>query len=200
MSWFWNPKTARYHWKNGSQYFIPRSQVLEWMEASILASEVWIGAIGYMAADGKMSPDDFATLMKREVKREYIRQYVSGIGGEEQMTQADWGRIGGLLQKQYRYIDKFAADIAVGNVSPDQARVRARLYSMSARQAFFRADWEAVRDIMNWVRWVNKPGAAHCEDCPYLQSLGWLPAKPWPYISGNSLMFPGSGHTDCITT
>jgi hypothetical protein len=42
---------------------------------------------------------------KEQIKREYIRQYLIGRGGLDQMTPADWGRIGGYLREKYQFLN-----------------------------------------------------------------------------------------------
>lgn len=81
--------------------------------------------------------------MRQEIKDEYIRQYILGRGGREQMTSADWGSIGGDLAFQYRKLDEFTAQIEEGLISEAQAVARARMYTNSARQAFEKADIRA---------------------------------------------------------
>ena len=55
------------------------------------------------------------------------------------MTQSDWGRVGGLLSNQYRYLDNFAQEIANGTLTEAQIGARSGLYVDSATQAFERA-------------------------------------------------------------
>ena len=57
------------------------------------------------------------TEMRSQIKQSYIDKYIAGRGGIEQMTQADWGSIGGMTADQYRYLDKFADEVAGGKLS-----------------------------------------------------------------------------------
>ena len=55
------------------------------------------------------------------------------------MTQADYGRLGNMLRNQYGFLDRFAQEIAAGNISQAQIAARAKMYFASATQAFERA-------------------------------------------------------------
>lgn len=77
--------------------------------------------------------------MRELIKNTYRAQYELAIGGRENMTQADYGRLGGILAEQYRYLQGFAEDIAAGRMTLSQAMYRARMYINSSTQAFERA-------------------------------------------------------------
>jgi hypothetical protein len=77
--------------------------------------------------------------MRQQTKTAYINEYLLARGGEYNMTQRDWGRLGGLLKRQYEYIQNFARDIDAGKASGGQIRTRARMYVNGATQAFERA-------------------------------------------------------------
>lgn len=77
--------------------------------------------------------------MRAEIRMSIIEQYLLGRGGREQLTQVEYGSMGGMIRKQYRYLDRFARQIRAGEVSPAQLRMRAPMYIRSAREAFERA-------------------------------------------------------------
>ena len=67
------------------------------------------------------------------LKNQYVAQYLVAKGGRENMTQEDWGRLGGLLKNQYQFHSRFARDIVDGKMSHAQARCRAGMYQDSAK-------------------------------------------------------------------
>ncbi|NIV40008.1 MAG: hypothetical protein GWN58_64570, partial [Anaerolineae bacterium] len=81
--------------------------------------------------------------MRRQTKTNYINQYMLARGGRQNMVQSDWGRLGGLLKRQYEYIQNFARDIDTGRASGGQIRTRARMYVSGSTQAFERAKAES---------------------------------------------------------
>ena len=82
--------------------------------------------------------------MRQQIKETYSNEYMLARGGRNNMTQADWGRVGAMVKRQYRYADGFARDIDAGKVSGGQIRTRARMYVDSATQAFERAKTESL--------------------------------------------------------
>jgi len=143
------------------------------------------------------------TMSFREaLKNEYLDEYALGKGGFVNMTQADFGSVGGMLRNQYGYLDKFAQDIADGKLSEAQIRNRSRMYADSATQAFERGKTRAqgVPELpaypgdgstacgsnckCAWLivetettfecTWKLDVSATHCEDC-LERSQSWAP-------------------------
>jgi hypothetical protein len=168
-----------------------RSEVLAWVEESLDASTVATDQLAQFVIDGVVSPADFGLLMRQELKEEYIRQFLLGIGGRAQMTPADWGSIGGMLADQYRYLDRFVDEIASGEVPPGSLLLRVRMYANSAREAYERAHLKNANALgmveENWVL----GDAEHCSDCVAFAGMGWQPIGTFP--------FPGEGATECLT-
>lgn len=141
--WYWNPAAQRYQ-DAATGRFLAGDKVLEWTRESISASQAASDKLAELVAERALSPDAWELLMREELKREYIRQYLAGIGGQAQMTQADWGSIGGMLKEQYiGHLDIFADEIAAGKLSEAQIRSRARMYFESAKEAYERANARA---------------------------------------------------------
>jgi len=90
-------------------------------------------------ASGQMPVEVWHQRMRDEIRRNYIQQYLAGRGGLEKMTAVDWGSVGGMIAEQYRWLDNFAAQIAAGELSAAQIRVRAQMYINSSREAYERA-------------------------------------------------------------
>lgn len=149
-----------------------------------------------MLASNALTVGDWQTMMRQSLKESYIQQYVSARGGLDMMTQADWGSIGGMLREQYRYLDRFAEDIANGRLTEAQIAARARMYFESAREAHERALERAMREAdMQEVRWVLNPRAENCQRCEEFSEMGWQRVRDDPF--GGAL--PGSGDTPCLT-
>lgn len=87
----------------------------------------------------QISVDAWLKECRLVLKNAYIQQYLLGIGGQGQLTQKDYGSIGGMLGEQYKYLQNFAREIAAGNLTPGQIRRRIAMYSNSAREGYARA-------------------------------------------------------------
>ena len=145
MGWKWN-KTAGRYYDTDTGRFLSRARALEFVDESLAATEKATDLLASYVSDGMLAVDDWQLLMRQEIKREYIREYMLGRGGRAQMTQADWGSIGGMLKEQYAYLDAFADQIATGNLSEAAIRSRSRMYIRSAREAYERANARAQSD------------------------------------------------------
>jgi hypothetical protein len=190
MPWGWDPTAKRYRDLDTGRFML-RSEVLAWVEESLDASTVATDQLAQFVIDGVVSPADFGLLMRQELKEEYIRQYLLGIGGRAQMTPADWGSIGGMLADQYRYLDRFVVEISSGTIPPGSLLLRVRMYANSAREAYERAHLKNANALgmveENWVL----GDAEHCSDCVAFAGMGWQPIGTFP--------FPGEGATECLT-
>ncbi len=143
MPWYWNEASNRYHHRNGTEYFMSRQQVLDYVNQSISAAGNVTDQLASLVANGQLAPTDWNDLMRQEIKDEYIRQYLLGRGGREQMTAQDWGSIGGMIGDQYRFLDGFFANVATGELTEAQIAARARMYINSAREGFERGQARA---------------------------------------------------------
>lgn len=186
----WLPGAARYY-NQDTHRFASFAQVNEWIGQSIAVTEDKTEALTSMLADNRVNVPDWQSQMREQIKRETIRQYLAGRGGIDQMTQADWGSIGGMCADQYRYLDDFAREIAAGNLTEGQIRARSAMYIRSAREAYERAKLRAFagKGIVE-ERWLLGI-AEHCVDCIDFSSLGWQPLGTFPV--------PGQGATVCLT-
>ena len=143
--WKWNSRARRYYNDETGQ-FMPRAKVLGYVQQSIDAGGLVTDTLGNLVMEARLSPLDWRHMMREEIKREYIAQYLLGIGGRDQMTFEDWGRLGGMLKEQYGHLDKFYDQIVAGKLSDAQVGARSRMYSASAREAFERANGQAWGD------------------------------------------------------
>lgn len=143
MPWYWNTASNRYHHRDGTEYFMSRDEVLGYVQQSINAAGSATDQLAGLVTNGQLAPGDWNDLMRQEIKDEYIRQYLLGRGGREQMTAADWGSIGGSLRDQYRYLDGFYENVVTGELTEAQIAARARMYVNSAREAFNRGQARA---------------------------------------------------------
>lgn len=190
MPWGWDPGAKRYR-DTETGRFMPRGTVLDYVQESINGTSVATDLLAQYVADGTTSPADFTDLFREEIKGEYIRQYLLGRGGREQMTQADWGSIGGMLKEQYSHLPDFQAALESGELSEAQIAARAQMYVRSSREAYERAHERNAEDLgLSEEKWVLGE-AEHCEDCLEYAGMDWQPVGTFPT--------PGDGSTRCKT-
>jgi hypothetical protein len=189
LTWFWDQGVSRFRSSNGQ--FMARAKVLEYTSQSMLETGKATETLASYVSNGALNSGSFGSLMREEIKKEYIRQYLLGRGGVNMMAPSDWGRIGGMLREQYRYLDGFVAEVEAGNLSEAQIAARARMYINSAREGFERATALVARDAgYDEEAWVLD-GGEHCGDCEGYAAEGWQEIGYFP--------FPGDGSTQCLT-
>ena len=139
--WSYDPKLNRYRDVLGR--FVAHEQVIAWAYSYASTSGSVVASLGSQVATGLLRVGDWQGVMRDEVKRQFINQYIAGRGGLSQMTQRDWGALGRMLKEQYHHLDGFAADIAAGKLSEAQIRARAQMYIDAGHLAFERGRAEA---------------------------------------------------------
>ena len=193
LEWIYNAATRvyRYVTRQGSTS-ITGNELLEARDLFTAKKADEIGLLAQELMNGNLSIQQWTLNFREELKKIYIDQYMAGRGGLDAMTQADWGSIGGQLRNQYRYMDRFASDIASGKLSAAQVEARMRLYANSATQANERGkrvaagvppmpqypgdgntvcrsnchcNWEYVEMDESWLCYWRLNPAEHCPDC-----------------------------------
>lgn len=129
--------------------------------------------------------------MREELKQVHLAQYMLAKGGKNNMTQADYGRVGAVLREQYQYLNNFASDIVTRDLSEAQIRARMNLYFNNSNASFERgraashglqlpaypADgatqcksnckcrWDIQEKETEWHCYWRLGEAEHCDDC-----------------------------------
>ena len=154
--------------------------------------------------NGDINVQQWTLNFRERLKTTYVNQYMVGRGGVNNMTQADWGRIGRQLRDQYSYMNQFAAQIARGDLTTAQIEARMKLYFNSATQMFERGqaassgvvlpqypgdgrtqcrtnckcNWEIIEDDTKYNCYWRLNPAEHCPDC-LENRRRWNPLVVW---------------------
>jgi len=192
--YYWDALVGRYRDEKGR--FVGRDTVYAYVNQSLNISSNVSQALSSWVFDGNISVNDWKLAMRAEIKDEYIRQYLSFAGGRNNMTQADWGSIGGMLKEQYKYLDGFANDIASGDMTEAQIAARAQMYINSAREGRERArEKSALKADYDEVYWEINGALENCGGCIEFNQMSWQLIEDNPYKEA----YPGSGDTVCLT-
>jgi len=208
MPWTWSDKSHRYH-DSATGRFLSKTAVLGYVQSSLdtartapastlqgNVNSAGTDLLSNLVSNGMMNPRDWHEMMREEVKREYIREYMLGRGGLGSMTQVDWGSIGGMLKEQYHpYLVNFAQQVANGELTEGQIRARSAMYVNSAREAFERGKARANADATEIIWLLGPVKTEHCPDCEALAALGWQLIADDPFDGA----YPCSGATQCLT-
>lgn len=121
---------------------ISRGQKLEILEARREVYAERVRALNEQLLSGELRPLEWHFAMRGEIKRLHLAAYVAGKSGRwEAMTQADFGRIGAILRRQFTYLSRWMNQIREAQRSdtmPSRAQLNARadLYGQAASESF----------------------------------------------------------------
>lgn len=135
---------------------------------------------------GRVDVTGWQAAVALELRDAHLAQAMFGAGGRVNMTQANWGRVGGTLADEYRYLTNFASDISSGRVSEAQALARIKQYGNATQQSYWR---EYAVNTITLLYWVLRP-VNNCSDCVNY-------ALSSPYTIDTIPTYPGAGATRC---
>ena len=147
---------------------------------------------------GKIDLAAWQTMVREELRDLYGQSIIVVRGGVENMSKADWGRLGAAVQAQYKYLDRFAkqieADAMAGKLkAPGYYLKRMAMYVNDASVAYWRtlvADAKKAKKtvLVYWETGFVK--TEHCPDCAALAAAS-------PYKLSELKFVPRDGHTAC---
>jgi hypothetical protein len=127
---------------------------------------------------GQISNAEWQLGMLDEIKNSHRALAELAKGGKEMMTARDWGLLGARVRQQNQYFLGFASDVITGQMSEAQVVNRAGLYADALYSTY--QNTVALRERGAGVRLARRvldAGAQHCEDCPPLAALDWIPIE-----------------------
>lgn len=146
-------------------------------------------ALANQLRNREISLADWQLQMRNEMRAMHNAAAMVAKGGREQMTPADWGRVGRELRDQYGYLDKWAAQIANGEAPLDgRANVRAKLYGQAARGTYEQERRAVAADKGNDEEMRILHAKESCKGCISFAGY-WAPLGALPKI----------GSQDCTT-
>lgn len=134
--WTYDPKSHTYSSSTGR--VLTETTLNEVRDVYLDSVTVLVDDLATNLANGTWTTAFFESELRRKLKNAYVAEYTLGKGGVERMTQADYGRLGSLLKKQYGYLRSYLDDVSSGRETKGTAANRARNFLGSARQAFSR--------------------------------------------------------------
>ncbi len=189
--WTWDDVSGRYRNVETGRY-MGAKQMVAARDDFVVALKADSDLVAQQLADGEISLGRWMLDMEVRIKQAYTDQYILAVGGRNNMTQADWGRVGSMVKEQYGYLEKFATEAQAGKLSPAQIKARSRMYMDSSTQAFERGNaasrgmpglpaypgdgqtvcranckchWEIEDAESGWDCTWSLGDAEHCPDC-----------------------------------
>lgn len=168
----WDPSTGQYRRPNGR--FVPRTEIRAVLDKAIDSGSSRIRDLGIALRDGRITQRAWAVEMKTTMKSMHLYSGAAAKGGWAQLTNAELGKIGAQLKDQYKYLDKFSAQLRTGLPLDGRFLSRVELYAEASRGTYMAIE-EREMELLGREEYRNLLGAAdHCDDCLDQTARGWV--------------------------
>lgn len=177
----YSERAGRYVAANGR--FVNRAAVRAELDRTLDNASKALKAITQQYRDGAINVLEWREAMAAQIKTVHLAAAAAAKGGWAEMSQADYGRVGQQLRKQYEYLDRFAWQVASGEQKPDGTMLRrAAMYGQAGRQTFHETERreQATRGFDEERRVRHAKDS--CDDCIEYAALGWQPTGTLPPI------------------
>jgi hypothetical protein len=163
--YLWNERAAQYI-NRATGRFVSRQVIRDQLDKVIDASSQVMRALSQQLRDGDISLAEWQGSMMQQIKTTHLAGGAMQRGGWQQMSQADFGRVGRIVRDEYGFLRDFANEIASGRQKLDGTLVRrSALYGQQGRPTYL-AFWdnEATKRGFDEERSILQP-AEHCTEC-----------------------------------
>lgn len=174
----WDARARRYRDARGR--FLAPGQALRSLERDLVGLRLRSDQLATDLRSGRISLEAWRIEMKRMVKHVHLGAATIAKGGRQQMTPADYGRVGQRVRAQYAYLEGWVAEIAAGRAPLDgRLTSRARLYLAAGRPTYVavreadlrRAGFDEERSVLTLA--VSGKPIEHCDQCPIEERKSW---------------------------
>jgi hypothetical protein len=176
---YFNSRSQRYHYRD-SGGFVSQAAVDNLTARAIAQKRNEIRDLGERLLGGKVSLEDWEKETALALKRLHVWTYLLGKGGQKNMSQGDYGRLGLRLSYEYGYLRGFAEKIRDEGMSEAQFLARLELYINKAngtRQIAVQASHKQAGYL--WERRYLR-AVENCKSCVSYAAMGWQPLGSLP--------------------
>lgn len=183
----WDPRIGRYRDKRNGR-LVPRQTVRDAIDQFIAKGDERIQKISRDLVEGRSSLATWQTQMMLEIRHLHLANAAAAVGGWDQLTSADFGRVGQLLKVQYAYLQRFALQIQTGQQQINGGLItRAGMYADAARGTYEDELRALSRDRLGMTQERRVLGRAdHCDDCLTAAAKDWQPIGTLPRIGDSA--------------
>lgn len=177
-SYTFSDRTGRYRGPDGR--FIRQREIRAGVDRMINDSGVRIKALAESLRARAINVGEWEARMRAEISALHVAAATAAKGGRDQMSQADYGRVGRLVRDQFDFLRARVDAIVSGKQSMDATlSARAMLYAEAARPTH-----EAILSLEMATRGFTEERnvldreAKHCVgpgSCPEQTARGWMP-------------------------
>ena len=155
--------------------FITRVAVRRALEESLTSLERRTDGLQDDLRAGRISLNDWRDEMRMIVKQTQMAALELSVGGRAQATQADYGRAGQQIRRQYGFLEAWVEQIKAGLPIDNRMEPRAAQYLQSARSSYLAHQAAAIRSQgFDQIHTVLHPGES-CAECIAEEARGFVP-------------------------
>lgn len=155
--------------------FVSRVTIRRGVDELILASQRRITLASEELRTRIIDLAEWQVVMQEEIKLTQLMAEALLRGGWNQMTLADYGRVGQRTRVQYEYLDDFTQKLAAGMRTDGNFMNYARMYAAAARVGFE----EGMQEQLTIAGYSEEHNilypAEHCDECVEITARGWVP-------------------------
>ncbi len=155
--------------------YIPQTRVTAALKRVETKSRDNIRGLSEGLQQGTIALPDWRAGMLREIKQVHLVNAAVAKGGWAQMTPTDFGRVGGKVGRQYKYLNNFAAEIQSGKQSVNGIPFRADLYGKAGHTTYEATQQQTAQDAGKSEEKNVLGQADHCQDCLDETGKGFVP-------------------------
>lgn len=170
----WNTASARFYDRATGRY-VSRDTMRSALDDVIADAEREVRGASEQLRAGTIDLAQWQRTVRDSVKETMLDATALARGGWDQLTQADFGRVGQAVRVQYEYLDKLTSEIRAGLPLDGRFLNRAAMYAKAARP-FFHDEQRQLLEASGYTRERNVLHASeHCGGCVDMTALGWVP-------------------------
>jgi hypothetical protein len=172
LEFSWDKKAQRYRYKDSGR-FVGKQAVQSLTQKSVKQSQEAVTVVAWQLIEGKITVAQWEKETASELKKLHSYQYLLGIGGQKQMTNIDYGVLGGEVKNEFKYLRQFSNDLLSGKVSEKQFFARLGMYLDASTGTYEKAKLKAhLRAGFRWERRIRTKEES-CAPCIGFAAMGW---------------------------
>lgn len=177
-------RNSGYRWEHGTQRFrsrssgrfVPEDGIRGAVDAISDDASSRMAQLTQRLVDGDSSVEAWERGMRALIKDAHVSTGMAAMGGPDNLSRSDYGRLGFETRRQYDYLSRWAHEVAAGRAPLDgRAIVRARMYGQAARGTYEDIRRVNARDTGKQEERRRLHPAEHCKTCLSQAAQGWQP-------------------------
>jgi hypothetical protein len=175
----WDKRVQRYRYKDSGK-FVSLEAVQNLTRKAIFQSEKTIAKISKSLISNNIEVADWEKGFAQELRKIHSYQYLLGIGGHKNMTNIDYGVLGGEIKNELKYLRKFAQTLIKNGMSEAEFNRRILMYLDASTGTYEKSRLKSHRRAgFRWEKRIRTKNES-CSPCIGFEAMGWQPIGSLP--------------------